>query len=536
MSDRTLQPASPSAPGLPYKWKVLISVIFGIFMVILDTTVVNVAFQTLRTEFRAGINDSQWIISIYVLALGISTPLAGFLADRFGIKRIYLTGLTTFVTGSLLSGLAPGLWFLVGSRALQGLGGGIAIPLGSAMLFAAFPPTEQGLALGVFGIALLVAPALGPILGGLLVDSHLWRWIFFINIPIGILGVTLASRLLRERRPPSAPSINPVSIATSVVGFGSVLYAASFAAEGGWTSGRVLLWFGIGFASLAVFAAYELFRARWPLLNLRLYARRNFLRASLVGYVSVLALFGAEFLMPVYLQALRGRSALETGLILLPLAATAGITAPIAGRVYDKTGPRILLVAGFGVLMINTWQLSAITADTPIRWILFLLALRGLALGLTVQTTFVTALNDVPRDGVARGSSLINSTRFVVQSIGVAVLATVLAGSLSPQIKALQRTFLEAPEASVRRTGLCEARSAQPESSIVPASTTQPSPAMLSLIRQACDEYVKGFERAYRLTFYAALLAMLLGMTLPGWPAKWHGRGGLAGPPPPPAA
>ncbi|MGH2670776.1 MAG: DHA2 family efflux MFS transporter permease subunit, partial [bacterium] len=352
--------ATPS--GIPYKWKVLISVVFGIFMVILDTTVVNVAFQTLRTEFRAGINDSQWIISIYVLALGISTPLSGFLADRFGIKRIYLTGLTTFLIGSLLSGLAPGLWFLVGSRALQGIGGGIAIPLGSAMLFAAFPPAEQGLALGVFGIALLVAPAVGPILGGLLVDQHLWRWIFFINIPVGILGLTLATRFLRERRSPRAPALNPVSIATSVVGFGAVLYAASIAADHGWTSGPVLLWFGIGFASLALFAVNELFRAASPLLNLRLFARRNFLRASLVGYVSVLALFGAEFLMPVYLQALRGRTALDTGLILLPLAITAGITMPIAGRLYDIIGPRSLLTAGFAVLMFNTWQFSQITA------------------------------------------------------------------------------------------------------------------------------------------------------------------------------
>jgi EmrB/QacA subfamily drug resistance transporter len=500
--------------GLPYKWKVLISVIFGIFMVILDTTVVNVAFQTLRTEFGAGINDSQWIISIYVLALGISTPLSGFLADRFGIKRIYLTGLTTFLFGSLLSGLAPGLWFLVGSRALQGIGGGIAIPLGSAMLFAAFPPAEQGLALGVFGIAILVAPALGPILGGLLVDQHLWRWIFFINIPIGIVGVGLASRFLRERRSASAPALSWVSIVTSTIGFGSVLYAASIAADHGWTSGAVLLWFGVGFASLAIFSTYELYRARDPLLNLRLYARRIFLRASLVGYVSVLALFGAEFLMPVYLQALRGRSALDTGLILLPLAIAAGVTTPIAGRLYDKIGPRLLLVAGFGVLAVNTWQLAQITADTSIRWIMFLLALRGLALGLTVQTTFVTALGDVPREGVARGSALINSTRFVVQSIGVAVLATVLAATLSPQVKNLQRTALDAGQPP-QRVGLCETR----------VATTRAAPAAAPLLRQACAEYVRGFERAYGLTFYAALLALLLGMTLPGWPAKWHGRG-----------
>ena len=175
-----------------YKWKVLSTVIFGIFMVILDTTVVNVAFQTLRREFGANINDSQWIISVYVLALGISTPLAGFLADRFGIKRIYLSGLALFVAGSLLCGLRQA--FLADrGRGLQGFGGGIALPLGLALLLNAFPPSEQGMALGIFGIAAIVAPAIGPILGGWLVDHNLWRLIFFINPPIGLLGVLLGS-------------------------------------------------------------------------------------------------------------------------------------------------------------------------------------------------------------------------------------------------------------------------------------------------------------------------------------------------------
>ena len=154
-------------------------------MVILDTTVVNVAFQTLRAEFGASLNDSQWIISIYVLTLGISTPLSAFLADRYGMKRIYLVGLGIFILGSFLSGISPTLAFMIAARALQGFGGGIALPLGTAILLRSFPAKEQGAALGIFGIASLVAPALGPILGGYLVDLHLWRFIFFINPPIG---------------------------------------------------------------------------------------------------------------------------------------------------------------------------------------------------------------------------------------------------------------------------------------------------------------------------------------------------------------
>src|SRR6266487_2956003 len=162
--------------ALASKWKVLLSVVFGLFMVFLDTTGVNVAFPTLRREFDASLAESQWVLSVYVMALGISTPVAGYLADRFGIKRVYLSGLALFVVGSILCGVAPSLGLLIAARTLQGLGGGIALPLGAPQLFRAFPPEEQGAALGFFGIAVAVAPALGLILGGWLVDQSLWRW------------------------------------------------------------------------------------------------------------------------------------------------------------------------------------------------------------------------------------------------------------------------------------------------------------------------------------------------------------------------
>src|SRR4030095_14266646 len=174
--------------GLERKWKVLISVMFGIFMIILDATIINVAFPTLRREFGATLSQAQWVISIYVLSLGVTTPVSGYLADRFRIKRMYLLGLMIFVLSSFLCGVAPSLGWLIVARALQGFGGGISQPLGPAQLYRAFPPEEQGTALGYFGIVLVFAPALGPILGGWLVDLGVWRAIFFLNIPIGILG------------------------------------------------------------------------------------------------------------------------------------------------------------------------------------------------------------------------------------------------------------------------------------------------------------------------------------------------------------
>ncbi len=513
---------------LAYKWKVLISVVFGIFMVLLDTTVVNVAFRTLQQEFSANVNESQWIISLYIMALGISTPISGFLGDRFGMKRIFLLGLSLFVLGSLFCGLAPNLWVLMASRTLQGLGGGIALPLGTALLFTAFPPKEQGVALGIFGIALVMAPALGPILGGWLVDQGLWRWIFFINLPIGVVGLWLGTRFLREVRRGSDQRLDVPGLITSTIGFGSVLYAASIAAEQGWGSGAVRFWFLLGLVMLVSFAVIELFVARTPLLDLRLFKSTVFTNASFVGWVSVVALFAAEFLLPLYLQILRGYTALETGLILLPLAITSGIMLPLAGRLYDKVGARPLVVLGFAILIVNTWQLSRLTLDTPIWWLLVLLGLRGVALGLTVQTTLVIGLSTVPMTQLSRGSALINSTRQVTQSIAVAVLATVLASAVTPGLPAQLEAMQAAAPAALQQGAMGEMALCELPNATIPGFPATAKGA----ISQFCDEYIVGLEQAYTYTFYAAIAAMLLGAFLPGWPFGWTGRQAAAAPSP----
>ena len=549
------QPTAAPEPerGLAYKWRVLISVIFGVFMIILDSTVVNVALRTLQGSYNVSLATAQWTISIYVLALGITTPLSGYLADRFGIKRIYVSGLALFVFGSLLCGLAPyvapnWIWLLVAARAVQGIGGGMAQPLGSSFIFSIFPPKEQGLALGLFGIALVTGPALGPILGGYLVDLGLWQWIFFINVPIGILGVTLASLWLRERPQATQPLADPLGILTAIIGFGAILFAASEVAELGWGSPVVLIAFGVGVAGLISWAVVELFVAKEPLLNLRLFRNPNFLVANLIGYVSVIGLFGAEFLMPLYLQVLRGRTALQTGFTLLPIAIAAAFATPLAGRLYDKIGPRPLVVTGFGLLLLNTWQLAQIRADTAISTILVLLAIRGLALGMTVQTTFATSLGAVPREYLSRGSSLISGTRFVVQSIGVAALSTVLTAGLSPQTKELQNqnrgtaATTQTAAASSLHFGICESIDPATGASITGANNVPPGvpaparPVVAPQIQQACSEYITGFENTYRVTFWAALLALVIGFFLPGWPGKWAGRaaqGANEGPPQP---
>ena len=529
--------------GLEQKWKILISVMFGIFMIILDSTIINVAFPTLRREFGASLSEAQWVLSIYVLALGVTTPVSGFLADRFHIKRMYLLGIAIFTLGSLLCGFAPTLGTLIAARALQGIGGGISQPLGPAQLYRAFRPSEQGRALGLFGIALVVAPALGPILGGLLIDQGMWRAIFFVNVPIGILGVILGSRFLLDHRTGRRPRFDPLGLITAVLGFGAVLYAATLAGTNGWTGSATLLILAFGVTALALFAIIELYGAPEPLLNLRLFANRTFLNAALVGYVATVALFGSEFMMPVYLQTFRGYTALATGVILLAVAIPAGIATPLAGRLFDKIGPRMIMVTGFVILCINTWQLSLLQADTPITFIIFLLALRGLAVGLTLQTSFVTALSSIHLDVLPRGSSLLNSTRFVVQAVAVATLATILVSFVAPEVKALQeRSQGSQSTTSTAPFGICSTPGVPPEDNLPPGTADSlanlPAPAaqaaetkILETLQLACEQYMQGFQAAYRVTLYASLGALVLAAFLPGWPHKWSGRGGMQGPP-----
>lgn len=509
------------------KWKVLFSVVFGIFMIVLDMTVVNVAFKTLQDEYAANLNLTQWVLSIYVLAIGIATPLSGYLGERYGEKRVFLGGVFLFGLSSLLCGLAPSLTILIIARALQGVAGGLSSPLGTSLLFKAFPVNERGKAMGVFGIAMVVAPALGPILGGLLVDSGHWRWIFFINVPIALLGTLLGSRWLPRESGSRSARLDPLGLLFSTVGFGAVLYAASHASEMGWSNPTVIRFFVLGAVALVLFAIIELYVAKSPLLDLRLFKNPTFLFAVLTGWVSVLALFGAEFLMPLYLQVLRGKTALEAGLILLPMAIAAGVGTPLSGRIADKIGARPMAVLGFSLLAVNTWQLTHLTADTSIGWIQMLLALRGLALGLTVQITLLVSLSVVPLAQTARASSLVNATRQVVQSIGVAVLATILASTLSASTIASMNQFRAQAEqfgsAAAGPVILCGAEGLESTGRV--GAVTLPPQAM-GPIRSFCAEYTQGFEKTYHFTFYASLVAVALGATLPGWPGKVKRREG----------
>ena len=414
---------------LEYKWIVAMVVVIAVFMSILDQTIVNIAIPRLQTAFGAYIHSVQWVLTAYILTLGVVTPTSAFFSDRLGIKRFYLISLVLFTIGSALCGLAWSLPVLIFFRILQGIGGAALFPLSITLIFREFPPQERGAAMGFFGIPALLAPALGPTLGGYLVTFAGWQLIFYINVPIGILAFILATIFLHEARPQANTTFDFLGFIFVALGLGLALYALSSASTDGWGSTTVLGCLAGGLIALAIFIAVEFIiinRGGQPLLDLRLFSNGPFTTSIIAGLFVVFSLFGGLFLFPIYLQNLRGQSAFESGLILLPQALASMVSVIIGGRLVDRIGVRAVMIPGLLILAVATWQLSSITIYSPFWWLQFMLVLRGLALGLTVQPLTVFGLSEVKPRQLGQASSMNTVMRSISSSLGIAVLATLV--------------------------------------------------------------------------------------------------------------
>jgi EmrB/QacA subfamily drug resistance transporter len=415
--------------GLEYKWIVASVVILGVFMSILDQTIVNIAIPSLQTAFGADIHSVQWVLTAYILTQGVVTPTAAFFSDRFGIKRFYVISLVAFTLGSALCGLAWSLPVLILFRILQGAGGAALFPLSITLLFREFPPRERGMAMGFFGVPALLAPALGPTLGGYIVTVAGWPLIFYINVPVGIIAVVLTLIFLHDAAPARGTRFDFIGFFFSALGLGLVLYALSSASTDGWSSTTVLGCLSGGLLALLIFVVLEILIARrggQPLLDLRLFANFPFTSSQVASLFVIFSLFGGLFLLPIYLQNIRGLSAFQAGLILLPQALASMVSVIIGGRLVDRLGVRAIMIPGLLILAFATWQLAFITVDSPYLWIQEMLILRGVALGLTVQPLSVAALAEVRPRQLAQASSISTVTRAVSSSLGIAVLATLV--------------------------------------------------------------------------------------------------------------
>ncbi len=416
--------ALPEArPRVPQHVVVAVVYVAAMFMSILDSTVVNVALPTLAAEFDAGTGTIEWVVTGYLLGLAVSVPMSGWLGDRIGTKKVFLGALVVFTVASAMCAAAGTLPHLVAFRVLQGLGGGMLAPTGLAMLFRTYPPERRAAASKVLIIPTAIAPATGPILGGFLVDHLSWRWVFLINIPVGVAVLVFGFLLLQEHREQSAGPLDAFGAVLSGLGLASVLYALSEGPSKGWLSAPVVIASLTGLVAVVALVYVEL-HVPQPMLDLRLLGDRLFRATTLSLVFSTAAFLGMLFVVPLFLQEVRGATALESGLATAPEAIGVIAASQLVGRLYPRVGPRRLIAFGMGWIALMLIGLSRVALDTDLWVVRVLMFLAGTGLACVLIPLQASSFARIaPRD-TGRASSLFNTTRQIAAALGVAVLAT----------------------------------------------------------------------------------------------------------------
>ncbi|MDQ4010215.1 MAG: DHA2 family efflux MFS transporter permease subunit [Actinomycetota bacterium] len=414
--------------GLP-----LAVLIAGVFMSILDITIINVAIPTIQNEFGVTTDDAQWVVTAYALTEGVVVPVSAWMGDRFGLKRVYNLALLGFAVGSALCGLAWSLESLVVFRIGQAIAGGILPAVTLSILFRIVPRDRLGAAMGMYGLGVVSAPALGPPLGGYLVEYADWRLIFLINVPIGILGVVAAALVLPKFPVQQGRRFDVLGFVTVASGLFALLLAASEGPDWGWSSYRILGLITFGVLSLALFVVIEL-EVDDPLLDIRIFRYWAYSQSLLLIAVLMVVMFGVLFYIPLFLQQVQGLGAFESGLTLLPQALVMAVLMPISGLIYDRIGPRWLVVTGLTIVAASTYLLHTMTVDTSREQVMWMLVLQGIGLGIAMMPIFTGGLAVLPVAHVNAGSAYNNVVQRVSGAIGLAVLTAIFTTQQAQQM------------------------------------------------------------------------------------------------------
>jgi DHA2 family multidrug resistance protein len=434
-------PAAPSAQGLsPRQWAVVITASLGALLEIIDTSITNVALVDIQANLGATLAEVGWVVTGYAMATVVMIPLSDWLSGVFGQRGYFMFSLVGFTAASMLCGLAPNLSWLVVARILQGLLGGGLLPKAQAIIFRAVPKELQGMTQGIFGIVVLAGPAIGPSLGGYLTDSLGWRWIFFINLPFGILSVLLALAFLEPDRQEDrvrGSDIDGVGILLLAIGLGSLQMVVEQGNQYDWFNDRGLCQLALLAAiSLPTFVAWEL-RRRQPAVDLRVLRHRSLAAGSLFSLVLGLGLYGTIFIVPIFAQSVLGYTATQTGLLMLPGALASALFMGVLGRVVSRLEPRLLIVTGSLLMVITMLWLGGIGPDTGAESLFWPLILRGVATVMMFLPLSLATLGPLPREDMGAGSGFYNLTRQLGGSFGIAILTLLL-----DQRKALHHAHL----------------------------------------------------------------------------------------------
>ena len=471
----------------------LIALILGCFMVILDSTAMNVAISDLVGEFNASLPTLQWTVTGYMLATAAVIPLAGWLSDRFGAKNVFLSSVILFTLGSALCATPNSAEWLIVFRVIQGLGGGFVMPVAMAYVYRLSPPNKIGIVMGMLGIPIMFAPAVGPVVSGWLVEYQSWRWIFIINIPVGIVSVLIGLWGLPRLSKQKVAGFDLLGMLLGPLAFAALSYGVSEGAAS-WTSAKTLVGLSVGGAALIAFVLVEL-RARIPLLELRVFRSADFSFAIVVQWVLQFSLFGAIFLMPQFLQQARGFGAFETGLTLFPQALASAVMMPIGGYLFDRIGVRWLVVIGLGLVSGAMYQYTFVDMSTTRGDLLLPLIMAGSGMGLMMMPLNSHLLNKAPRELVNRVTSLTNALQQVVSSLAVATVVTVLTTRMNSLSAAAGAGAGGAAGAGA--AGAADAGQATPEQ-------------LAAMLKIATDS----FDYTFQVMLYIAIVGIALGFLL----------------------
>ncbi|ETE91065.1 TPA: DHA2 family efflux MFS transporter permease subunit [Bacillus thuringiensis] len=411
---------------------VLLSVALGMFLVILDSTIMNVAVPKLMSAFNVSLSEIQWVITAYTLALSAVIPLAGWFSDRFTAKKMFIVSIVLFVVASMLCALAQTAEQLIIFRIIQGLGGGMVAPIGIAMVFKVAPPEKRGSIMGILGLPMLLAPILGPLLSGWLIEYINWHWIFLINLPVGVIAFFMAKKYLPESKPGHGMKLDVLGSILAPIAFASLVFGVHEAGTNGWLNNWTLSSLGLGIITLMLFVWNEL-RQKNPLLELRVFRSRTFTHGIILAWMNQIALFGSILLFPIFLQQVKGLSPMEAGLYVIPQAILSTIGINIGGKLFDRYGVRLVAILGTLSLSSALFALTYINVHSSSIFIMCSFAFVGLGQGLTMMQINTHVLRSAPKELVSRVTPITTSMQQIMSSFGI----TITTGYLASQIKNL---------------------------------------------------------------------------------------------------
>jgi EmrB/QacA subfamily drug resistance transporter len=412
------------------KWWTLGAVSFGLFMIMLDNTVVNVALPAMQRSLHVGPSELEWVVVGYALTFATLMLTGGKLADLFGRRRLFIVGLIIFTGASLACGLASSAGFLIGSRCVQGIGSAIMNPATLGIITATFPPRQRGRAIGIWAGVSGMALAIGPLVGGVLTEKANWSWVFYVNVPVGIIAVFVALWAIEETRDTSEHQrLDLPGLLSSGIGLFALTYGLIEANAHGWTSPEILALFGVAIVALAVFILLE-HHQKIPMLDLSLFRSATFTGANVAMLMVALAMFGIFFYNSLFIQNILGFSAIETGATFLPMTLLIIAVAPQAGQLSDKLGSRWLIGGGMALLSVSLILFAQLNKGSNFWAILPGLLVGGFGMALTMTPATAAAMGSVPRDKAGVGSAVLNSARQVGGSLGIAIMGAVVASDV----------------------------------------------------------------------------------------------------------